>query len=378
MNVQIPLFCVRHGQAAGLESAVSNLISGILLTGTRVALPYASLQRLNPDFVRWTETQPLIHTEKYPCVDGGMWTRFVEETAYYNIVKSRDPVIFPNYFIPPGIPGRRAPAFTYIHDCQHRVFPQYFSQRKRLWLDWIFQRSLRSAARVFLISEFEKEQLARFYGDDSIARCTVVYNPVDWNRYSVGAVSEATRALSEKRFILSVSHQYPHKNTATVVEAFVAIAAKFPDLHLVLVGRGSKAVTEQISAVDDAGVRARISLTGFIRDADLGHLYMNCQAFVLASEYEGFGMPAVEAMGFAVPVIVTNGSSLPEVTMGRGIYVEPNSPVGTWAETIAQQLRASRAHQHLAESAAAVRDRYQPATIAESVMKCVETAAWHA
>ncbi len=204
MNVQIPLFCVRHGQAAGLESAVSNLISGILLTGTRVALPYASLQRLNPDFVRWTETQPLIHTEKYPCVDGGMWTRFVEETAYYNIVKSRDPVIFPNYFIPPGIPGRRAPAFTYIHDCQHRVFPQYFSQRKRLWLDWIFQRSLRSAARVFLISEFEKEQLARFYGDDSIARCTVVYNPVDWNRYSVGAVSEATRALSEKRFILSV------------------------------------------------------------------------------------------------------------------------------------------------------------------------------
>src|SRR6266404_634053 len=244
---------------------------------------------------------------------------------------------------------------------------------------WIgYSSAAWSAARVFLISEFEKEQLARFYGDDSIARCTVVYNPVDWNRYSVGAVSEATRALSEKRFILSVSHQYPHKNTATVVEAFVSIAAKFPDLHLVLVGRGSKAVTEQISAVDDAGVRARISLTGFIRDADLGHLYMNCQAFVLASEYEGFGMPAVEAMGFAVPVIVTNGSSLPEVTMGRGIYVEPNSPVGTWAETIAQQLRASRAHQHLAESAAAVRDRYQPATIAESVMKCVETAAWHA
>jgi glycosyltransferase involved in cell wall biosynthesis len=375
MNVQIPLFCVRHGQAAGLESAVSNLISGIVQTGARAALPYASLQRLNPEFVRWAETQPLIHLEKFPCVDGGMWTRFVEETAYYNIVKSRDPVIFPNYFIPPGVPGRRAPAFTYIHDCQHRVFPQYFSQRKRLWLDWIFQRSLRRAARVFLISEFEKGQLARFYGDDSIARCTVVYNPVDWNRYSLGAVSEANRTLSEKRFILSVSHQYPHKNTATVVEAFVSIAAKFPDLHLVLVGRGSKAVTDRISAVDDASVRARISLTGFIRDADLGHLYKNCQAFVLASEYEGFGMPAVEAMGFAVPVIVTNGSSLPEITMGRGIYVEPNSPAGTWAETIAQQLRASRAHQHLADSAAAVRGRYQPAAIAESVMKCVAAGA---
>ncbi len=60
MNVQIPLFCVRHGQAAGLELAVSNLVSGIVQTGARVALPYASLQRLNPEFVRWTETQPLI------------------------------------------------------------------------------------------------------------------------------------------------------------------------------------------------------------------------------------------------------------------------------------------------------------------------------
>ncbi len=86
-------------------------------------------------------------------------------------------------------------------------------------------------------------------------------------------------------------------------------------------------------------------------------------------------MPAVEAMGFAVPVIVTNGSSLPEITMGRGIYVEPNSPIDAWAETIAQQLRASRAHQHLADSAAAVRGRYQPAAIAQSVLKCVESAA---
>lgn len=375
MNLQVPLFCVRHGQAAGLESSVSNLISGIVQTGTLVTLPYASLQRLSPDFVRWIDTQPLIRIEKYPCVDGGMWTRFVEETTYYNTVKSRDPVIFPNYFIPPGAPWRRVAAFTYIHDCQHRVFPQYFSRRKRLWLDWIFQRSLRSAARVFLISEFEKGQLARFYGDDSIARCTVVHNPVDWNRYSLGAVSEAIRLLSEKRFILSVSHQYPHKNTATVVEAFISIAAKFPDLHLVLVGRGSKAVTDRISAVEDVRVRARIALTGFIRDADLGQLYMNCQAFVLASEYEGFGMPAVEAMGFAVPVIVTNGSSLPEVTMGRGIYVEPNSPVGTWAETITQQLRASRADQHLIDSAAAVRARYQPAAIAELVMKSVRAGA---
>jgi glycosyltransferase involved in cell wall biosynthesis len=375
MNLQIPLFCVRHGEAAGLESSVTNLISGITQTGTSLTLPIGPLQRLNPGFVEWVCAQPLVRLQSYPYFNGGMWTRFIEEGLFYNISKSKDPVIFPNYFVPPALLSRNIPAFTYIHDCQHRAFPQYFSRRKSLWLDLMFQRSLRKAMHVFLISEFEKGQLARFYGDGSVARCSVVYNPVDWNRYTRGTISEGIQALSEGQFILSVSHQYPHKGTATVLEAFMSIATRFPDVALVLVGRESKAITQRLAAIDDPRLRARISLTGFISDADLGHLYAKCQAFVLASEYEGFGMPAVEAMGFGVPVIVTNGSSLPEVTMGRGIYVEPNSPANVWADAIAHQLRASRPDRHLADSAAAVRSRYRPVTIAESVLNCVKAVS---
>jgi glycosyltransferase involved in cell wall biosynthesis len=368
LDIQVPLFCVRHGEAAGLESAVSNLVTGLAASGVSVKLPYSSSQRLNPEFLRSIEGSSNLSLERYPHIPGGMWTRFAEESIFLNIVKSRAPIIFPNYFLPPSL-GRHGPLFVFIHDCQHKVYPQYFSIRKRMWLDMVFQHSLNRAQRVFLISEFERSQLARFYGESSVRNCTVVYNSIDWRRYTSGEVSDRIRAFSKGFFILSVSHQYPHKNTLLVIDAFLKLAQRFPGLHLALVGRPSAATTERIAAIADPAVRERIFPAGFIRDADLGCLYAACRAFVLPSEYEGFGMPAVEAMGFGASVIAAGGSSLPEVTLGLATYVDPGSRAEVWAEAIAQELDATRDPTRLAAAAAAVRAKYDPKSIAMRVLE---------
>jgi len=375
MTVRVPLFCLRHGTAAGLESSLANLIAGMVQAGTSVSLPVSSIARLNPEFADWVKRQPNAVFKQYPRIPGGTWTRFVEETLYYNLETSPDPIIFPNYFLPPAVRRRSTPVYAYIHDCQHRVFPQYFSKRKRRWLDLNFQRTLNIAARVFLISEFERAQIARFFGEQAAANCIVVYNPIDWEKYTRGSASPGIVSISERRFILSVSHQYVHKNSEKIVDAYALLARSNPDLHLVLVGQASKNVADRIGAIGDAGVRNRILLTGFIRDSDLGHLYSKCQMFVLASEYEGFGMSAVEAMGFGVPVMVTDTSSLPEVTLRKATYMATNANAAEWADAIGQQLRASRDMEHLTAAAAAVRAKYQPLAIANSVLKCLRGAA---
>jgi glycosyltransferase involved in cell wall biosynthesis len=368
MALQIPLFSLRHGTAAGLESCIANLVVGIIGTGTPLTLPIASVDRLNPEFAHWVRQQSLAEFAKYPTVAGGMWTRFFEETIFYNTTTIDGPILFPNYFLPPMLRRKSAASFCFIHDCQHRVFPQFFSQKKRAWLDLNFRRSLDGTARVFLISEFEKRQIARFFGEHRARNCTVVYNSVDWNRYTREEPSEEIQELSSRPFVLSVSHQYVHKKTGTIIDAFSRLAANHPDMHLILVGRESKIARDRINAIADDSVRQRIVLTGFIKDADLGHLYKRCRIFVLASEYEGFGMPAVEAMGFGVPVIVTNGSSLPEVTMGNAVYVEPGSSSGVWADIISRCLSDGRDEDSLRRAAETVRAKFQPKVIAASVL----------
>jgi len=371
MTLQIPLFSLRHGTAAGLESAVSNLVSGMVQAGSRVELPISSVTRLNPEFANWVRGQSDVSFKHYPLVRGGTWTRFLEETFYYNLETARDPIIFPNYFLPPRLKRRSRRVFAYIHDCQHRVFPQYFSHSKRHWLNFAFRHTLSNAARVLLISEFERSQIARFFGDAQARNCRVVYNPVDWSRYTRGDVSPEIRLLSRERFILSVAHQYVHKNTEKILDAFALVASRDRDIQLVLVGRKAQNVADRLDTIGDPGIRSRIHLTGFIKDADLGHLYMNCQIFVLASEYEGFGMPVVEAMGFGVPVIAADGSSLKEVTLGNGTYVKPDASASEWADSIGAIMRSPPPAAHLAEAAKAMQEKYRPLAVARAVLACV-------
>jgi glycosyltransferase involved in cell wall biosynthesis len=373
MIVQVPLFCLRHGKASGLESAVLNLVRGFAQIGTPVTLPIASVNRLNPDFANWVEQQRGVTFQKYPMIRGGTWTRFFEETMFLNTTEQMGPILFPNYFLPPTFNGRSSSTFCFIHDCQHRVFPQFFSKRRRLWLDFAFRRSLNKAAHVLLISEFEKAQIARFFGEKAADHCTVVYNAIDWSRYAFGSVSPTIESISEHQYILSVSHQYAHKNTEAIIDAFRLLADIYSDLNLVLVGRESQNVSNRINAIENKSVRERIISTGFVSDVDLGRLYTKCQLFVLASEYEGFGMSAVEAMGFGVPVIVTKGSSLPEVTLGKATYVEPKSSPSVWSDAISEHLSRQRDELALRNAAIEVRTRFQPESVAKSVLKCLIT-----
>jgi glycosyltransferase involved in cell wall biosynthesis len=71
-----------------------------------------------------------------------------------------------------------------------------------------------------------------------------------------------------------------------------------------------------------------VILTGYVNDEELGNLYQNCKLFIFPSLFEGFGMPAVEAMSLGKPVITTRKGSLQEVTLNGAIYVEnPQNPL---------------------------------------------------
>lgn len=129
-------------------------------------------------------------------------------------------------------------------------------------------------------------------------------------------------------YILCVSRWDPHKNILGTLEAY-AKYRKVIDKPLPLVFIGGKHMPEYNERVDkkidELGIREYVKVSKFVKDEDLPYAYQAANLLVFASYYEGFGIPAIEAMACACPVICSNNSSLDEIGGPAAFKVNPYS-----------------------------------------------------
>ena len=128
---------------------------------------------------------------------------------------------------------------------------------------------------------------------------------------------------SASPYILHVGNIASRKNLARLVGAFEALAGPHPELRLVLAGRLSYRHEEVLEKIAASEYRDRIDLPGYVPRSELPALYRGARALVFPSLYEGFGLPALEAMACGTPVVASNRSSLPEVVGKAGLLVNP-------------------------------------------------------
>lgn len=373
-DFEIPLFAVRRGLISGIGSAIRNLIAGLAQVGKNINLPYTLRERLNQEFLPWLdEGRDCIAFQKYPHVRGGTSVRFIEEAIYSQSSHRSKNILYCNYFLPPRLLDRGENITVIIHDSQPFVFPAYFSARKIAWIKWSYRRTLERADQVLVISEFERTQIARNFGDRLASRCRVVYNAIDWERYEKGEVSLRALELTALPYLLCVAQQAPHKNILKTIQAFLKLPSRYQDFRLVLVGNPDSRVRSYIQNELPEPLQRRVVLTGYVPDADLGHLYRNTSLFVLASSYEGFGMPAVEAMGLGAPTLVTHGTALPEVTLGQANYCVDLPSADAWAEAMANSLENRGDVADYTRLAAEIRKRFSPFVIAGDFLRAMES-----
>ncbi len=124
------------------------------------------------------------------------------------------------------------------------------------------------------------------------------------------------------RLIVTTSADVPLKGLRYLLHAVASIAPRMPQLHLVVVGQPKKN-SPILQLVRDLGIGRRVRFTGAISHAEFVRQYARAWAAVVPSLYEGFGLPAGEAMACGVPVISTTGGALPEVVADSGILVPP-------------------------------------------------------
>ena len=127
----------------------------------------------------------------------------------------------------------------------------------------------------------------------------------------------------EKKYVFSLCAIEPRKNLARTISCFLEFTKKnsVDDIVWVLGGAAWDSFSE-LSKKLDSNIIIR---TGYIDDEDLPVLYSNAEWFVYTSQYEGFGLPPLEAMQCGCPVVTSNNSSLPEVVGDAGIMIDWDS-----------------------------------------------------
>jgi glycosyltransferase involved in cell wall biosynthesis len=187
----------------------------------------------------------------------------------------------------------------------------------------VYFNSLRHHARaMFVNSEFTRDELVRHLGGGMAQPICVT--PLGVEPEWFAARSTSSRPGTRPYFIC-VGNVRPHKNLRTMVEAFERIAERVPH-ELLIVGQqeGQPASGGEL-ANSHQRTSARVRFAGFVPDADLRAFMAGADALVFPSLYEGFGLPALEAMAAGCPVIASRAGALPEVCGDAATYFDPRA-----------------------------------------------------
>ncbi len=231
----------------------------------------------------------------------------------------------PHYVLPVAIRSR---SVVTIHDCIHLRFPQYLPNRAAYYYARVaIWTAARQSARVLTVSEASKRDILHFVDIDA-DKIEVVYNAIDerfWQRPTdeeIGRVRE--RFQLNSRFVLYVGNIKPHKNLVRLIEAFARLRQRgLDDVSLLIIGDEISKLPALRRAVHRNKLHKSVRFLGYVNDETLVVLYQLASAFAFPSLYEGFGLPALEAMACGTPVVTSNLSCLPEIAGGAAELVDP-------------------------------------------------------
>jgi glycosyltransferase involved in cell wall biosynthesis len=240
--------------------------------------------------------------------------------------KDRPDLLHVQYTAPLACP---VPVVVSVHDVSFLEHPEYFTRDRAWQLQWSVRRTVRRAAKILTGSEFSRSSILKVYGDLDENKVVVVPNAAAGEfrpiPREVATAELRDRFKIDAPFVLSVGDLQPRKNQIGLIRAFARLLKAQPQLkqNLVLAGKETWFAGEVHRAARESGIADRIHFCGFVSDADLLQLYNACDLFIFPSFYEGFGLPALEAMACGRAVICSHTSALPEVVDGAAILFDP-------------------------------------------------------
>jgi glycosyltransferase involved in cell wall biosynthesis len=237
------------------------------------------------------------------------------------------------------LPLRSVPSVLTVHDLIFRHLPEHHKPLNRGYLNLALPLYCRRATHIIAISECTRRDVTAAF-DVPPEKVTVIHEAAD-PRFCPQTPDRVTAVRQRhglpERYILFVGTIEPRKNLTRLLHAFEALHGDGLCDALVIVGKRGWLYGGFFAELEQSPVRDAVLLPGYVPDEALPAVYAGAQALAFPSLYEGFGLPALEAMACGTPVACSETSSLPEVAGDAALYFEPTSESAI-AETLRELL----------------------------------------
>lgn len=225
-----------------------------------------------------------------------------------------------------------------VHDLIPKLFSEYLNNfRKRLYWKSV-ERGIRRADKVYAVSSRTEKDIIKHLG---VSPSLISINRIDVDPIFKRTVTPERSAEVMKKYHLSPGYLYHggglevRKNSENVLRAYRKLLDREKSDHfspaippLVISGKLmpelAPLVTDVEKLVKAFDLTPYVRLLDFVPQEDLPALYCNARIFLFPSNYEGFGLPVLEAMNTGTPVVTAKVSSLPEVGKDAVLYCRPD------------------------------------------------------
>ncbi|NTV41006.1 MAG: glycosyltransferase family 4 protein [Candidatus Moranbacteria bacterium] len=245
-----------------------------------------------------------------------------------------------------------------IHGLEYEFCQQAYSLWERIYMRISIRKSCHWASRIISVSENTKKDLMKLYKVPE-EKIEVVYEGYDRERNFQFPISNfqknAKYKIQDTKYILFLGRIEERKNIGNIIKAFEILKEKYNISHkLVLVGKPGFGYENLKSRIQNLKSKNDLIELGFVSEQEKWELLKKTEVFVFPTQYEGFGIPILEAQSVGCPVVASNNSSIPEVTTNY----EQNTNVRTTNEIPT-------------DCSAMLVDPQSPTEIAEAIFKII-------
>jgi glycosyltransferase involved in cell wall biosynthesis len=253
-----------------------------------------------------------------------LWTKFALPLRLYTQKEKLNLFFSLSHYSPSFSPF---PTIPTIHDLGYLQYQDQFTKKDLYQLINWTKQSIKKAAHIITVSNFSKKEIEKTYNINP-EKISVAFNGVG----EIPKISQidCEKVLSKfqitKPYFLYLGTLKPNKNIPFLIKSFsLYLRSNIDDRRskLVIAGKKGWLFQEIFETVKKEKTENNVIFTDYINELEKWFLYKNAIALVIPSLYEGFGIPALEAMKSGTPVIASSIDSLKEVVENSGLLIDP-------------------------------------------------------